>query len=280
LMAFARAKALTICHRGPANSCSARTAVGGPGTVSWRYVQISPPHSISGTTTASAPKSLPTLQAPSATSATSFSAIQQPEARDSATPSSPNSTISSLDRGARTGRPYAASAGSLADGTVDDLAPGSSPARTRTPPRAFAPNRLPLRNASPARSMPGDFPYQTPTVPSYGERRPGTGSCDPQTAVAASSSFSAGTSAKSGRSRRSGIDPRARSRPPRGLPGYPETNLAVRRPLLLSRSCCSTRSRAIAEIPPRRTGAPVGRKRSARSYRLVAASTTALLSSP
>jgi len=102
---------------------------------------------------------------------------------------------------------------------VDDSAVWSSPMSARTPPYLDVPAKLAWRNASPERSTPGDFPYQTPIVPSYAARRPGSGSCEPQTAVAASSSFTPGTSAKSGRSRSSGSDASARSRPPSGLPG-------------------------------------------------------------
>ena len=218
-MPFARTNAPSISQRGPVNARSATPAAGGPGLVSCTYVHGRPSHSSCGTTIARVRKSRATLHAPSATSVTIFSAIQQPDARDSAIPSKPNSTISSLLRGARTGSPYDASVASLADGTVDDFGAGSSPASTRTPPVGLAPNRFPLRNASPDRSTPGDFPYQMPIVPSYGDCRPGSGSCEPQTAVAASSSFTPGTSATSARSRSSGVDASMRSTPPSGLPG-------------------------------------------------------------
>ena len=72
--------------------------------------------------------------APSATSATIFSATKQPDARDSATPCMPMRTISPALRGNSTGMPSAASDRSLTQGTVEDLAPGSSPTISSTPP--------------------------------------------------------------------------------------------------------------------------------------------------
>ena len=78
------------------------------------------------------------------------------------------------------------------DGIVDELHAGSSPTSTTAPPFGLAPANTPWRRASPARSSPGALPYQTPTTPSYrASGRPGA-SCEPITAVAPSSSFTAG----------------------------------------------------------------------------------------
>src|ERR1700676_2112193 len=52
-------------------------------------------------------------------------------------------------------------------GTVEDLAPWSSPARHSTPPFFAEPAALPWRNTSPQRSTPGPLPYQMPTTPSW-----------------------------------------------------------------------------------------------------------------
>src|ERR1700743_2428884 len=77
-------------------------------------------------------------------------------------------------------------------GTVEDFAPWSPPARHSTPPFLAEPAVLPWRNTSPQRSTPGPLPYQMPTTPSWlapGER---LSCCEPQTAVAARSSFTPG----------------------------------------------------------------------------------------
>ena len=49
---------------------------------------------------------------------------------------------------------------------VDDLAAGSSPHSSSTPPFGPEPMALPCFRASPERSRPGALPYQTPTTPS------------------------------------------------------------------------------------------------------------------
>ena len=64
---------------------------------------------------------------------------QQPESRESATPYMPKVMTSSPLRGVRTGMPKEARVRSLVQGTVEDLAPGSSPAITSTPPVGLAP---------------------------------------------------------------------------------------------------------------------------------------------
>src|ERR1700754_557115 len=103
-------------------------------------------------------------------------------------------------------------------GMVDDLHAGSSPASTSTPPRGSAPQMLPARIGSPARSTPGALPYQTPTAPSDPRRRPGTSTWLPQIDVAANSSLIAGTSFSPAAATSSGAPARVRSRPPSGLP--------------------------------------------------------------
>jgi hypothetical protein len=80
-----------------------------------------------GTVMSKSAKSRSSVQSPSATSATIFSAGQHPDARDSATPYMPKATISSALRGNRIGMDRAANERSLAAGTVDDFAAGSSP---------------------------------------------------------------------------------------------------------------------------------------------------------
>ena len=64
---------------------------------------------------------------------------QQPDSRERATPYMPNAMTSSPLRGVSTGMPNEASVRSLVQGTVEDFAPGSSPAMTRTPPAGLAP---------------------------------------------------------------------------------------------------------------------------------------------
>ena len=56
---------------------------------------------------------------------------------------------------------------SLDDGSVDDLAAGSSPTTATTPPCGDVPANTAWRMASPARSMPGPLPYHMPITPSY-----------------------------------------------------------------------------------------------------------------
>ena len=55
---------------------------------------------------------------------------------------------------------------SLDDGSVEDLAAGSSPTTAITPPWALVPANTAWRMASLLRSNPGPLPYQTPMTPS------------------------------------------------------------------------------------------------------------------
>ena len=103
-------------------------------------------------------------------------------------------------------------------GMVEDLQLGSSPASTSTPPDGWAPHMLPWRSGSPARSTPGALPYQTPTTPSTLRPWPGTSTWLPHTAVAASSSLTAGTSVRPAFSCSSVARARVWSSPPSGLP--------------------------------------------------------------
>ena len=114
---------------------------------------------------------------------------------------------------------------------------------------------LPCRIGSPDRSTPGALPYQTPTAPSTFRPWPGTSIWLPQTAVAASSSLTPGTNVNPAVSRSSAADlASVWSRPPRGLPWYPDTNDAVRSPAAASAACCSTSSRTMACTPVSSTG--------------------------
>jgi hypothetical protein len=81
---------------------------------------------------------------------------------------------------------------SLWCGSVDDLAAWSSPASTSTPPCFDVPAALACLNTSPQRSTPGPLPYHMPNTPSYLRAGSAFTCCEPQTAVAASSSFTPG----------------------------------------------------------------------------------------
>ena len=81
---------------------------------------------------------------------------------------------------------------SLDDGSVDDFAAGSSPTTATTPPCIDVPANTAWRIASLLRSNPGPLPYQMPTTPSYRASARVIASWLPITAVAASSSFTAG----------------------------------------------------------------------------------------
>ncbi len=52
-------------------------------------------------------------------------------------------------------------------GSVDDLAPWSSPASTSTPPCFDVPAWFACLNTSPQRSTPGPLPYHIANTPSY-----------------------------------------------------------------------------------------------------------------
>ena len=157
-------------------------------------------------------------QAPSATSATILSATGVPQARESATACRPKVTTSSALRGNRTGMPRAANERSLTAGTVEDLAAGSSPTSSTTPPRGCTPYMAMCRSASVARSTPGPLPYQTPTTPSRPVKPPGSSIWLPQTDVAASSSFRPGWKWIAFSRSTSGIPSSILSTPPSGLP--------------------------------------------------------------
>ncbi len=81
---------------------------------------------------------------------------------------------------------------SLDDGSVDDLAPGSSPTSATTPPCSDVPANTPWRMASLARSRPGALAYHMPITPSYVQSGRVIASWLPITAVAASSSLAPG----------------------------------------------------------------------------------------
>ena len=156
---------------------------------------------------------------PSATFVTSFMPTHRPEKRDIATACIPRSRISWGLPGNSTGICASASAVSLADGIVDDFETGSSPASTSTPPLGATPMRLPCLKTSPQRSTPGALPYQMPTTPSRPSRSPSRLCWLPQTAVAASSSFTPGTRWTSWPAMSAASRVTARSRPPSGEPG-------------------------------------------------------------
>src|SRR6202012_845172 len=155
--------------------------------------------------------------------------------------------------------PKSASNRSDAPGTVDDFADVSSPTKTSPPPLAGTPIRTLCRNASEARSNPGDLPYQNPMTPSAVHSGDADASWLPWTAVAASSSLTPGRktmpySSSSARCRWSSM-----SYPPRGEPSYPDINPAVLRPARRSARKISTGRRARACKPVNRTrSAPVG----------------------
>ncbi len=102
---------------------------------------------------------------------------------------------------------------------VEDLAPGSSPQNSTTPPFGPAPMALPCLRTSPERSSPGVLPYQTPTTPStpsYGRDAP---IWLPQTVAAASSSLSPGRWMTPYASSAGPASSSARSNVPSGDPG-------------------------------------------------------------
>lgn len=180
---------------------------------------------------------------------TIFIPAHRPVARDSATACSPSSMISATEPGANSGIVRLWHIGSHVLGTVDDLLPGSSPIQATAPPSAAVPAMLPCRIASAARSRPGFLPYQKPVTPSC--RRPGSTSsnCVPATAVAASSSFSAGLATTPAAARNRAARAISRSTPPSGEPGYPETKTRVSRPRAVSRRRCSRVRRTSAWTP-------------------------------
>ena len=133
-----------------------------------------------------------TLAALSTTSEIAFMPTHAPEARDSAQPYNPNSISSATLAGLSTGMRHDIIAKSLWCEKADDTQPWSSPATTSTPPCGEAPRALPCLSASPARSTPGPLPYHSPNTPCTLRSGSLSTSCEPSTAVAASSSFTAG----------------------------------------------------------------------------------------
>ena len=75
---------------------------------------------------------------------------------------------------------------------VEDSAMWSSPIRASTPPCFDDPARLAWRKTSPERSTPGPLPYQTANTPSCLPSPSSSVCCEPQQAVAASSSLRPG----------------------------------------------------------------------------------------
>ena len=138
-------------------------------------------------------RALPTSAVPAASArlVTTLSADHSPDAREQAIAWRPRSSSSWRLPGANTGTRSAASSASEALGIVEERHAGSSPQSASTPPRGSVPTRLPCLIASPARSTPGAFAYQTPTTPST--RGPGSEPTSwlPHTAVAPSSSLMA-----------------------------------------------------------------------------------------
>jgi hypothetical protein len=85
-----------------------------------------------------------------------------------------------------------ASIASDALGSVEDLQLGSSPTSAIAPPVREVPQKLAWRMASAARSRPGFLPYHQPTTPSTRASGSVWASWEPHTAVAPSSSLTAG----------------------------------------------------------------------------------------
>ena len=77
-------------------------------------------------------------------------------------------------------------------GSVDDLAPWSSPASASTPPNFDVPAWFACLKTSPQRSTPGPLPYHIENTPSYFAPGYRLTCCVPQIDVAARSSFNPG----------------------------------------------------------------------------------------
>ena len=123
-----------------------------------------------------------------------FIPAQTPEKRLMAIAWMPRSRMSCTVDGKNTGRPQALKMWSLWCAAVELLATWSSPATAITPPQGVVPAMLACLNTSLQRSTPGPLPYQMPNTPSNlfvpGGAKPSC--CVPQSAVAASSSFTPG----------------------------------------------------------------------------------------
>ena len=140
----------------------------------------------------------------------------------------------------------------MACAMVEDSARWSSPISASTPPCFDEPARLAWRKTSPERSTPGPLPYQTENTPSCLPSPSSSACCEPQQAVAASSSLRPGWKTMSGLGEL--------------LPGLPQLQVEARRAASRdsrrrSRPCsarCGGRARAASAAcgspPARRTG--------------------------
>src|SRR4051794_20832328 len=179
----------------------------------------------------------------------SFSPTHEPLRREISYPCRPRSSTSCTDAAANAGIARSASVHSVDDGTVDDLHSGSSPTAASTPPVGGTPDRLAWRSASPERSRPGAFAYQSPTTPSTVE----VGSCCarwlPHRTVAARSSLTPFTKRMSFAVNTASCAAYVVSTVPRGEPRYPHTMPAVWRPRRASLRTVSSGARRSAWTP-------------------------------
>ena len=118
-----------------------------------------------------------------------FMPTQRPEYLLRAHPLIPKSNISCTPAGERIGIIASTSAYSDWCSSVELSAEWSSPIATSTPPYLEVPARFECLNTSPHLSTPGPLPYQRPKTPSYFPSFRNSVCCEPQTAVAARSSF-------------------------------------------------------------------------------------------
>ncbi len=174
------------------NSCSTATIRGPRNWADGCGIHTAPSISTVGITGSASNTGSVTVPVPSAIGVTILSADHNPVARDMAIPCRPSSRHSATEAGYRIGMCRSTSAASDDDGIVEDLAAGSSPTNASAPPPALDPANTPWRRASVARSRPGALPYQIPTTPSYLASGRVATNCEPITAVAPSSSFTAG----------------------------------------------------------------------------------------
>ncbi len=239
----ARAYSRARSRRAPMRSCSASRFVGGRrtgGAPAARTGKVGIPARAAARST---------VAVASATSATILSPVQAPEWRERATACSAKERSSGTVPGASSGTRRLRQVGSQALGTVEDLLDGSSPIQATAPPSGAVPLRFAWRMASIARSSPGLLPYQIPVTPSYRRPPSSPSSWVPPTAVAPSSSLTAGRTTTPAGSRCSAARANSRSRPARGEPWYPLTNRPVRRSRASSARRCSRVLRTRAWIP-------------------------------
>ncbi|MCP9979580.1 hypothetical protein [Actinomadura madurae] len=123
------------------------------------------PRQLKAGSTGSGTGSASTVSYESATSVTTLKPVQAPLNRDISNPCRPSRSRSPTDAGTSTGMNASASAPSVADGSVDDFADGSSPTTASTPPRSDVPSQFACLKASSDRSTPGALPYQRPKTP-------------------------------------------------------------------------------------------------------------------